>query len=79
MFFRVCSPFFFDEGRSPRFPLQWTTDPIPHTTFEIDQLDEVERDEVQRMSCLPTFDCSKLIRLNVNCDTLMDYFCKSRI
>jgi len=73
-FFRVYSPCLFNEGRNPRFPLHWTTDPVPYTTFEIDQLDEVERDEVQRLSCLPMFHCADLIRLNVNRDALMLFF-----
>ncbi|GAU23104.1 hypothetical protein TSUD_305510 [Trifolium subterraneum] len=79
MFFRVrsiCSSylFFLEEGGKPRFLLHWTTDPVPYTTFEVHRLDEVERDEVQQLSCLSVFHCANLIGLNENRHALMKYF-----
>ncbi|KAL5097835.1 hypothetical protein RYX36_002162 [Vicia faba] len=75
MFFKVRSAsFLLNEGGDSRFPLCWTTDPVPFITFEIDRLDEVERDEIQLLTGLPVFHCAKLIALNENRDALMAHF-----
>ncbi|CAK8531541.1 unnamed protein product [Lathyrus sativus] len=74
MFFKVRSGLLLDEGGNSQFPLRWTTDPVPFNTFEIDRLDEVEREEIQLLIGLPVFHCAKLIALNENRDALMAHF-----
>ncbi|XP_058728000.1 uncharacterized protein LOC131599749 isoform X2 [Vicia villosa] len=75
MFFKVRSAsFLLNEEGDSRFPLRWTADPVPFITFEIDRLDEVERDEIQLLTGLPVFHCAKLIALNENRDALMAHF-----
>jgi len=78
-FFRVRSSFFFDEGGNPRFPLHWTTDRVvSYHTFEIEQLNEVERDEVQQLGRLPKFHCAAdlIKKFNENRHALMSHICK---
>ncbi|CAL5184260.1 unnamed protein product [Lathyrus oleraceus] len=70
----VSASFLLKEWGNSPFPLQWTTDPIPFNTFEIDRLDEVEREEIQPLIDLPVFHCAKLIALNENCGALMAHF-----